>query len=63
MTSKAVAKPKLLYSLQFPPGTVSDGAASGDGLGLDRHLTVPVQLDLRGRHLRPHFHPQMLEGV
>ena len=50
-------------SPQVPDGSVPHGAPGGDGLGLDRHHAVPVQLDLRGRHLRQHLHPQVLEGV
>lgn len=48
---------------QFSPGALPHGAAGCDGLGLDRHLAVSVQLDLCGGHLRPHLHPQMLERV
>lgn len=48
---------------QFPPGALPHGAAGRDGLGLDGHLAVSVQLDLCGGHLRPHLHPQMLERV
>lgn len=48
---------------QFSPGALPHGAAGCDGLGLDGHLAVSVQLDLCGGHLRPHLHPQMLERV
>lgn len=48
---------------QLPVGAVPDGAARGDGLGLDRHHAQPVQLDLCGGHLRSHLCAQVLEGV
>lgn len=54
---------RVVCCLQFPPGALPDGAAGRHGLGLDGHLAVSVQLDLRGGHLRPHLHPQMLERV
>lgn len=54
---------KCVCWFQFSPGSFPDGAACGDGLGLDRHIAVSVQLDLCGGHLRSHLHPQMLEGV
>lgn len=48
---------------QFSPGALPHGAAGCDGLGLDGHLAVSVQLDLCGGHLRSHLHPEMLERV
>ena len=53
----------LVWRWQVPPGTLPDGAAGRDGLGVDRHIPVSVQLDLRGGHLRSHLCAQMLEGV
>ena len=53
----------MSWQWQVPPGSLPDGAAGCDGLGVDGHVPVSVQLDLRGRHLRQHLHPQVLEGV
>ncbi len=53
----------FLTDAQVPVGAVPDGAAGGDGLGLDRHHAQSVQLDLCGGHLRSHLCAQVLEGV
>lgn len=53
----------FLNDAQVPVGAVPDGAAGGDGLGLDRHHAQSVQLDLRGGHLRSHLRAEVLEGV
>lgn len=44
---------------QVPAGAVPGGAAGSDGLGVDGHHAVPVQLDVRGGHLRQHLHHQV----
>lgn len=49
-------------SPQVPPRALPGGAAGRHGLGVDRHHTVPLQLDVCGGHLRQHLHHQVQPG-
>lgn len=52
-----------VVSLQIPPGSIFDWAASSNGLGLDWYHSQSFQLDLCWRYLCSYIHPEVLARV